>query len=152
MIVGAILLWLPGCSGDESAPPETPEGEPIRLSIAGNHAPYLWVLEVGPSGDATVTRTGVPDEREEFTIPAADLTEVREQLDSAAFGEDPPKTICADCLVYTVTYGDAEIRFNMLSFPKDLEAPVDRLEALGDAVLVGPTADDGTSAADLPTR
>jgi len=152
VIVAALLLWLPGCGGDEAAAPEAPEGEPIRLSIAGNYPPYLWVLEVGPTGDATVTRTGVPEAREELTIPAAELSEMHEQLDQAAFGKSPPRTICADCLTYTVTYGDEEIRFNMLSIPRDLEAPIRALQQLGDEVLKGPGAGYGSPGAELPTR
>ena len=129
----------------ESQVPAAPEGGPIALKISGSYPPSRWELRVDPAGEATLTRSGLdePKTSKAVSIPSGELAEIYEQLDAADFQETRFKRSCFDCPVYTLTYGEGEIKVDADQRPRDVEAPIRTLEQLGG---------DPLGTADLPTR
>ena len=146
VIVGAILLWLPGCGGDDATPPGPSGAKPIALRISGSYPPFRWELRVDPAGRAIASRSrrDEPETSKAVSISADDLAEIHEQLEAADFRSQRFERSCLDCPIYTLTYGQAQIKADLLSIPGDVEAPIRKLEQLG--------GDPLGSADALPTR
>lgn len=118
------LALVGGCGNDDPAAPAPPQsdaapaGDLVVYSRIGGIAYSEDRLEVDRDGHAVLTsELGQGEQRREFELSGADLTDLEAQL-AAAMGIDAPGPTpgCSDCYVYSVKAEGVSLNLDDASF------------------------------------
>jgi hypothetical protein len=110
-VLVAVAAALAGCGdggGSETITDLEPAPAAITFEKSGGIANTFQRLEVSPGGDATLIVGGDP--AVSFAVPEPRLAALRGAAAAANLEDVGPitDTGCADCFVYSVSYGDAK--------------------------------------------
>jgi hypothetical protein len=123
LAVGALALG-PGCGSEDapdSEPATTGDGPLVTYSREGGVASMPVELTIDADGSATLV-SEFDAQTEDFVLGDAELRALTAELDAAdleAFEEPTEPSGCADCFLYTVTYGGATISYDDTATPSD---------------------------------
>ncbi len=148
-----LVALLGGCGGgeDTSATVAGP-AEPIGYEIFIGYPPTVRSIRIDADGNAATSAQYRGDprvHRRRFTVPADQLSSIRDHLAAADLG-DLPDDECVDCIFVTLSYGDEQAKGGTTVQPQDHEdTPGDlrvALELLAD--LLPPAEQPGGGAND----
>jgi hypothetical protein len=135
LAVGALALGT-GCGEDDASEPEpatTGDGTLVTYSREGGVASMPVELTIGADGSARLV-SEFDGQAEDFALDDAELEELTTELEAAdldAFEPPVEPSGCADCFVYTVTYGDAVVSYDDTAAPPgEITALVGHLDEL----------------------
>jgi hypothetical protein len=143
-LAGALVL-VAGCGEGDSAETTTTaaptDGPLVTYSREGGVASMPVELTIETDGSATLT-SEYDGQAEDFTLDGAELDRLTGELEAAdldGFGGPAEPSSCADCFLYTVTYGETTVSYDDTASPSDeIVALVGHLDELAMAHTPAP--------------
>jgi hypothetical protein len=122
-LVLAVGVLISGCGDSDDATTQATvqtDGSLLTYTRTGGVGGIDERLRIDPDGTATLSYGEPANTRNEFELTDAQLDEIQALLDGADFDAtptDPEQTGCADCFVYTLTYGGHTVTYDDATQP-----------------------------------
>jgi hypothetical protein len=141
------LVALAAGVGEAAAAPLPPVHDfALSYERGGGLAPSTQSLRVRPGGRAVAESSGgrAGERRVSFHLGARRIRSLQQGLRRAHLGSIPPgKGGCADCFLYSITYGGMTVVLEEVDVPPRLAAVFGQIEAIISSHTIPPNARAG---------